>query len=130
MLTTITQKILMRRKLKMEVEREKIFLEKTWLVLIQFSVTRHFQLCVKNYCFLAIVFHLFFFFETFYFPVFIQWELNWSSKWFVTFALSVLWCWSYLIYKSLKSQFSNQTTLIIFWKFRNFKLIKYSRVKF
>ena len=50
-----------------------------------------------------------------------------NSKWFVTFALSVLWCWSYLIYKSLKSQFSNQT---IFWKFRNFKLIKYSRVKF
>ena len=54
------------------------------------------------------------YFETFYFQVFIQWELNWSSEWFVTLAWSVLWCWFYLTYQSLKFQFSNQISLFNF----------------
>ena len=40
---------------------------------------------------------------------FIQRKLNWGSEWFVTFVLLGLWCWSYLIYKSLNFQFSNRS---------------------
>ena len=101
-------------------ERENIA-RKTWLVLIRFSGTRNFQVCVKTYYFLCLAFLSYFcYFETFYFQVFIQWELKWSPEWIVTFALSLLWCWSYLTYKSLKFQFSNHTSFFIFENFRTF----------
>ena len=123
----LTQKIFMTRKFEMEVAREKILLEKTWLVLVQFFGNSTFptlrqKLLFSLSCFSALFllfWNLLWTFITFL-RVFIQWELNWSSEWFVTFALSVLWGWSYLTYKSLKFQFSIHTSLIILENFKGF----------
>ena len=58
-------------------KREKILLEKLDWYLFDLLVTRHFQLCIKNYCFPLLAFLSYFsYFVTFHFQVFIQQELN------------------------------------------------------